>query len=65
MFLSRAFSTICMSLNMHYSFQFTVDVNKDLSCIINLHRVSFSRPTAPIQCKFQLLSSLRFALSRF
>ena len=70
-FLSHSFSTICMFFNIlvffyvfaHAAvFSFTIDVNKNRSCVINLHRVALSRPTAPIQCKF---SVVMFIASRF
>ena len=34
---------------------FIIDVDKNTSCVIHLHRVALSRPTAPIQCKFSVI----------
>ena len=51
---------------MHVAvFSFTIDVNKNTSCVINLHRVALSRPTAPIQCKLLVIMFIALRFSHF
>ena len=49
-----------LSVRAGCSLEFAVDVNKSRSYIINLHRVSLSRPTVPIQCTFSFIMFIAF-----
>ena len=67
MFLSRACSKICMFVNIPVfklsrllQFFSSLLMSTREEVYYNLHRVSLSRPTAPIQCKFSFIMFITF-----